>query len=236
MVHVGKEAAQLRQWASRQRLAALKRIIPKRKVTAALRQTGRGRTCCRRTPDALMIWFVVALGLFCDDCYRQIYRWLVPWKKSDVPGRSTLCEGSQTAGGGTPGASGGRGGRTAGHAADARGLLRRDATDDRGRIRGGPARHAPQRSSLRPAGQPAIAGRLSPGPGAGAGGGGHAWVLALADQERQDRRAAHGQAAAQAPATGHAAVCDWTGYLAGRRGIWGDDFRPAGARESAVWG
>jgi hypothetical protein len=39
-----------------------------------------------------MIWFVVALGLFCDDCYRQIYRWLVPWKKGDVPGRSTLCE------------------------------------------------------------------------------------------------------------------------------------------------
>ena len=42
MVRVGKEAAQLRQWSSRQRLAALKRIIPKRKVTAALRRTGRG--------------------------------------------------------------------------------------------------------------------------------------------------------------------------------------------------
>lgn len=92
MVRVGKEAAQLRQWSSRQRLAALKRIIPKRKVTAALRRTGRGRSYCPRTPDVLMIWFTVALGLFCDDCYRQIYRWLVPWKKGDVPGRSTLCE------------------------------------------------------------------------------------------------------------------------------------------------
>jgi hypothetical protein len=39
-----------------------------------------------------MIWFVVALGLFCDDCYRQIYRWMLPWKKGDVPGRTTLCE------------------------------------------------------------------------------------------------------------------------------------------------
>ena len=39
--------------------------------------------------DVLMIWFVIALGLFCDDCYRQIYRWLVPWKKGNVPGRST---------------------------------------------------------------------------------------------------------------------------------------------------
>jgi hypothetical protein len=92
MVRVGKEAAQLRQWSSRQRLAALKRIIPKAKVTGALRRSGRGRRYCPRAPDAFMIWFLVALGLFCDDCYRQIYRWLVPWKKGDVPGRSTLCE------------------------------------------------------------------------------------------------------------------------------------------------
>lgn len=92
MVRVGKEAAQLRQWSDRQRLSALKHIIPKRKVTEALRRYGRGSRYCPRTPDAFMIWFVVALGLFCDDCYRQIYRWLVPWKKGDVPGRSTLCE------------------------------------------------------------------------------------------------------------------------------------------------
>ena len=45
-----------------------------------------------------MIWFLVALGLFCNDCYRQIYRWLVPWKKGDVPGRSTLCEARQRLG------------------------------------------------------------------------------------------------------------------------------------------
>jgi hypothetical protein len=38
MVRIGMEAAHLRQWSSRQRLAALKRIIPKRKVTVALRR------------------------------------------------------------------------------------------------------------------------------------------------------------------------------------------------------
>jgi Insertion element 4 transposase N-terminal/Transposase DDE domain len=92
MIRIGMEAAQLRQWSSRQRLAALKRIIPKRKVTAALRRTGCGQNYCPRTPDGFMIWFVVALGLFCNDCYRQIYRWMVPWKKADVPGRTTLCE------------------------------------------------------------------------------------------------------------------------------------------------
>jgi hypothetical protein len=98
MVRVGKEAAHLRLWSDGQRLSALKRIIPQRQVTEALRRSGHGRTCCSRTPDAFMVWFVVALGLFCDDCYRQIYRWLVPWKKGDVPGRSTLCEARQRVG------------------------------------------------------------------------------------------------------------------------------------------
>ena len=98
MIRVGREAAQLRQWSKRQRLSALKHIIPLRKVTAALRETGRGLSYCPRAPDGFMIWFTVALGLFCDDCYRQIYRWLMPWKKGDVPCRSTLCEARQRLG------------------------------------------------------------------------------------------------------------------------------------------
>jgi hypothetical protein len=38
------------------------------------------------------------LGLCCTDCYRQLYRWLMPWKKGDVPGRSTLCQARQRLG------------------------------------------------------------------------------------------------------------------------------------------
>lgn len=98
MIRIGKEAAYLAQWSAHQRLAALKRIIPRREVKAALRQSKCGRTWCSRTPDAFMIWFVIALGVFCGDCYRQIYRWLLPWKKGDVPGRSTLCEARQRLG------------------------------------------------------------------------------------------------------------------------------------------
>jgi Transposase DDE domain/Insertion element 4 transposase N-terminal len=94
----GKEAARLASWSTRQRLTALKRIIPLKKVKAALRRAGRGQTFCPRTCDGFMVWFVVALGLFCTDCYRQLYRWLVPWKKGDVPGRSTLCEARQRLG------------------------------------------------------------------------------------------------------------------------------------------
>jgi hypothetical protein len=67
-------------------------------VTAALRRAGCDRRICLRTGDAFMVWFVIALGLFCSDCYRQVYRWMTPWKKGGVPGRSTLCEARQRLG------------------------------------------------------------------------------------------------------------------------------------------
>jgi hypothetical protein len=98
MFFIGKDAAGLAPWSAPQRLTALKRIIPPAKVTAALRRAGRGRTFCPRTPDEFMVLFIIAMGLFSSDCYRQLYRWLVPWKEGDVPGRSTLCEARQRLG------------------------------------------------------------------------------------------------------------------------------------------
>ena len=98
MFGIGKDAVRLASWSTQQRLTALKRIISKEQVTVALRRAGRGKSFCPRTCDEFMVWFVVALGFFCPDCYRQIYRWLKPWKKGDVPGRSTLCEARQRVG------------------------------------------------------------------------------------------------------------------------------------------
>jgi len=39
-----------------------------------------------------MVWFVVALGLFCRDSYRQVFKWLQPFRRNGTPGRSTFCE------------------------------------------------------------------------------------------------------------------------------------------------
>src|ERR1700722_15936852 len=75
-----------------QRLAALYRIIPREKVKQALHKTGRDRTYCPRVPGVFLVYFALALGLFCTDCYRQVFRWLKRWKKGSIPGRSTLCE------------------------------------------------------------------------------------------------------------------------------------------------
>jgi Transposase DDE domain/Insertion element 4 transposase N-terminal len=75
-----------------QRLNALYRIIPRCEVKRALARNGRQRRLCPRLPDLFVVYFVLALGLFCNDCYRQVFRWLRPWKRGTVPGRSTLCE------------------------------------------------------------------------------------------------------------------------------------------------
>jgi hypothetical protein len=92
MVCIGKEAGLLGSWTVSQRLTALQRIIPEEKRTAALRRSGRGRTLCPRVGDEFMLLFVVAMGLFASDCYRQICRWLTVFVQGGVPGRSTLCE------------------------------------------------------------------------------------------------------------------------------------------------
>lgn len=76
-----------------QRLAGLKRIVPRKRIKQILTRCGKDRRYCRRVPAVFVVYFVLALGWFCLDCYRQVFRWLAPWRgKRSVPGRSTLCE------------------------------------------------------------------------------------------------------------------------------------------------
>ena len=52
----------------------------------------RAKRFCRRLPDGFMVWFVIAMGLFCRDSYRQVHRGLRSRGRTGTPGRSTLCE------------------------------------------------------------------------------------------------------------------------------------------------
>jgi hypothetical protein len=45
-----------------------------------------------------MVWFVISLGLFCRDSYRQVFRWLQPYRENGTPPRSSLCEARQRLG------------------------------------------------------------------------------------------------------------------------------------------
>jgi hypothetical protein len=90
----GKDAdASVQPFSGFERIAALQRIVPKRIVKEVLCHCRKEGTFCKRLPAWLVLWFVVALGLFSGESYRQVYRWLVRFSKvRGVPIRSTLCE------------------------------------------------------------------------------------------------------------------------------------------------
>lgn len=79
-------------------MRALKRILPRAQVQAVLRRTGHARRRYLRLPAWFMVWFVIALGLFCRDSYRQVFKWLQPFRLQGTPGRSTFCEARQRLG------------------------------------------------------------------------------------------------------------------------------------------
>jgi hypothetical protein len=91
MLNLDKEVCDVAQLPTDQRLAGLKRIIPRKTVQAILKKTQARQRFCKRLPGWFMVWFVIGLGLFCTDSYRQVFRWLQR-RKCAVPGRSTLCE------------------------------------------------------------------------------------------------------------------------------------------------
>jgi hypothetical protein len=91
MLGLNKEVTELTQQPSDERVRALKRIIPCSTIKTILKCNGRDPKC-PRLPNWFMVWFVIGLGLFCTDCYRQIYRWFNRFRPRGVPGRSVFCE------------------------------------------------------------------------------------------------------------------------------------------------
>src|SRR4051812_14923503 len=89
MLGLGMEAAAISR---AQRLSGLKRIIPNSLIKKIFAECQPRSRAGARLPASLVLWFVLAMGLFCRDCYRQVFRWLVPFRLGGAPGRSTLCE------------------------------------------------------------------------------------------------------------------------------------------------
>lgn len=95
---LSKDADVAVQWSSAERLRALKRIVSLKAIARALGPARRKHRHCRRLPRWFMVWFVIALGLFCRDSYRQVFRWLRRFQPGGTPGRSTLCEARKSVG------------------------------------------------------------------------------------------------------------------------------------------
>lgn len=92
MINLFQEINPLVPLPTSERLKALERIIPRAQVNDVVAETGHDKAFCSRLPAWFMVWFVIGLGLFCKDCYRQIFRWFQTFRKGCIPGRSTLCE------------------------------------------------------------------------------------------------------------------------------------------------
>jgi hypothetical protein len=92
------ETATLAQWPTAERLRALKRIVPRARIQDILRRTGHPRRRDLQLPAWFMVWFVIALGQFCRDSYRQVFKWWQPFRRKGTPGRSTSCEARQRLG------------------------------------------------------------------------------------------------------------------------------------------
>lgn len=73
-----------------QRVHALKHTLSRKNLEDHLGDAMNTRYC-KRVSMELAIWFVVGVGLFSADAYRQIFRWLTPLGTS-IPRSSTLTE------------------------------------------------------------------------------------------------------------------------------------------------
>jgi hypothetical protein len=93
-----KDAGVAVRWSTAERVRALKRIVSLKAIATALNASSRPHRHCRRLPRWFVVWFVIAMALFCRDSYRQVFRWLQRFGKRGTPGRSTLCEARQSVG------------------------------------------------------------------------------------------------------------------------------------------
>lgn len=85
-------------WPARERVRALHRLFPRRQLQRILRDGDPDARQCPRLPGWFLLGFVIALGLFATDSYRQVFRWLSPRRRGGTPGRSTLAMARQRLG------------------------------------------------------------------------------------------------------------------------------------------
>ncbi|AWM36724.1 hypothetical protein GobsT_54310 [Gemmata obscuriglobus] len=91
MERIYTELNQFSQWPSSQRTAALKQLLPRELMAEVVTESSLPSNFCCRLLNWFMLWFVVGIGLFSRDSYRQVFKWLNPFRPKGTPERSTLC-------------------------------------------------------------------------------------------------------------------------------------------------
>lgn len=94
MLNLGKEVAsaqvKLNDKPVSERIRAIKKILPLSKVDSILCKHNPDRRRCSKCPATMMVWFVVAISLFGDDCYRQVFKSLHRYRRKSTPTTGAL--------------------------------------------------------------------------------------------------------------------------------------------------
>jgi hypothetical protein len=98
MTKLGMDAGISCDTTALERIKALQSIVGRKRLKEILEICDRGCLRRRRLPNGFMVWFVLAMGLFCRDGYVQVFRWLKRFGKDRPPSRSALCQARQRLG------------------------------------------------------------------------------------------------------------------------------------------
>lgn len=76
----------------RERVRALKKTISKSVLQREIRRRMLQKRSSRKCPAQVMVWFVIAMWLFGDDCYTRVFRWLHRFSRQNMPSSSALTQ------------------------------------------------------------------------------------------------------------------------------------------------
>jgi hypothetical protein len=74
----------------RERIACLKRTVDKVSLERSIKKRKLDKRVSKKCPAYLMVWFTIALWLFGDDNYNQVFRWLHPFLRRLTPTSAAL--------------------------------------------------------------------------------------------------------------------------------------------------
>lgn len=78
--------------ARRERIACLKRTVGKMFLQKSIQSRKLDKRASNKCPAYLMVWFTIAIWLFGDDNYNQVFRWLHRFTKRFKPTSSALAQ------------------------------------------------------------------------------------------------------------------------------------------------
>jgi hypothetical protein len=76
----------------RERIRVLKKTVARCDLRTEIRQRKLQKRSGRKCPAEVMVWFVIAMWLFGDDCYTQVFRWLHRFSRQHMPSSSALTQ------------------------------------------------------------------------------------------------------------------------------------------------